>query len=97
MKLIAILLRCIIRYHLEGLSHEGTFFRQQSDGGHFARVYIIQDCAISIAHVSDSVDGRTDSFACHRPFNGPVGSGSENAVSNDPILEVALAVDPELV
>ena len=51
----------------------------------------------SIAHVSDSIDGRTGSFACHRPFDGPVGSGSEKAVSNDRVLEVALAVDPELV
>ena len=51
----------------------------------------------SIAHVSDSIDGRTDSFACHRPFNGPVGYGSEKAVSNDRVLEVALAVGSELV
>ena len=52
----------------------------------------------SIAHLSDSIDGRTDSFACHRPFNGPVGSRSKKkSVSNDRFLEVALAVDPELV
>ena len=57
----------------------------------------MQTCAYIDCPVSGSIDGRTDLFAYYRPCNGPVGSGSEKAVSNDRVFEAALAVDTELV